>query len=331
MRQEERHQVMKRRFTSHVHVNSINVTRTVRSRLAALTLSGVPQWTMVAFDNFENAKSLKTRGWSSDAVSSCGSSKDKFLGGYCKFSDKKVTKTYNKLPIHTALRLTARLHFLDKWEGQYMYVMVNDKIVWMQNHRHCSSIFASSCKGINVCGDDNYSDRLSLLVDVTVRHDNTHLHPNPLPLEARLLAFQKQLEGERVAFVNHKNKKKVPGKKMRFSEQEFEESEDEAGVQGDLMEVEAHAHTHADAEEEEQEEDQEEDGPVSPTAFKPKSKPKKGAKIDYKDTDTVTITFGAGAMLGVDPCVASWGIDDVTLFSINQSNTTSKIPPKPHI
>jgi len=283
----------------------------------------------VAHDHF-SSKHQKRRGWSDERRSKCGAaSNDWFLGGYCNFADHKVTKTFHRLPVHTHLRLTARFHFFDKWEGQYAYAMVNDQVVWVQNHRHGSSIFASGCKGIDVCGDSSYSDRLSTGIDITVKHDNRKRHPRLASIELRALGLEHDpapaaAKALRAAKAKAKAKAKANGNTNGATDSaplmvakpsltsdpaatnrfvDIEGDDDGKALAGEPLPVKGKGKGHGKGH----------------GKGKSKSSDLTFAIPHFNNTDAVTITFGAVMPLG-DPCIASWGVDDVQLYAMVQQN-----------
>lgn len=143
-----------------------------------LTLQNTLQWKLVHLDDFNT----HANGWVvsnngsltatsvSDQRSNCGASLDFHLGGYCTFAGTEVSRVVQNLPRHTSLRLTARVHLLDHWQGEYAYAKVDGKDVWMQSHFHCPKPFASFCRGVDACGDNKFADKMSQLVQVTLPH-----------------------------------------------------------------------------------------------------------------------------------------------------------------
>eukprot|EP01069_Polyplicarium_translucidae_P004209 Polyplicarium_translucidae@DN2525_c0_g2_i1.p1 len=95
-----------------------------------------PSWALWAIDTFELDAPL----WDSADISSCGLSGDAFLGGHCKFGGKTVTRRHTLLPAHERLKVTARLHFLDEWEGESLFIRVDGSLVWAQSHHWCREI-----------------------------------------------------------------------------------------------------------------------------------------------------------------------------------------------
>lgn len=142
-----------------------------KPQLKFITTKGKEQYTqsqfvLVAADDFEET----TVGWSKKDRSVCGSSPDFFLGGPCKFADTQSSKTYENLPPHKMIRITARYHFFDRWEGEYGIMKVDGRTVWSEAHHHCAKTFHELCKGISVCGDDNTADQLSTHISITIPH-----------------------------------------------------------------------------------------------------------------------------------------------------------------
>lgn len=75
-------------------------------------------------------------------ISECSSLKhtysDYFLGSYAKMD---TTKTFT-LPAHTHVRVQARVHFIDNWQGESVYLKVGDNLVWTQSHFWCDQVRA---------------------------------------------------------------------------------------------------------------------------------------------------------------------------------------------
>ncbi len=148
-----------------------------------LTLSNAQQWALVHHDDF----STNAEGWfiSKDGVFSnenvndkrqgCNGNPDLHLGGYCAFSGIEVSKTFNNLPAHSFVQITARVHFFDYWRGEYAFAKVNNNVVWQQSHAFCSKPFVQFCKGVDSCGDNKYSDKLSQLVKIAIPHTGSSI------------------------------------------------------------------------------------------------------------------------------------------------------------
>lgn len=77
-------------------------------------VDGVRQWRMLSHEDFSNGAD----GWApATATSACGS-KDQLLGGHCNLGRGEVSKRFEGLPAHTQIKLVARVHFLDSWNGE---------------------------------------------------------------------------------------------------------------------------------------------------------------------------------------------------------------------
>lgn len=113
--------------------------------------------------------------WNSKSIQSCSrDSRDHFLGGFCKqaFGGLNTTVT---LPDHVMIRVRARVHIFDSWAGDTLYLKVHDDILWTHHHKTCDRIFGSHCSGINLCGREDFSDELGVLVDVVFAHSGSEL------------------------------------------------------------------------------------------------------------------------------------------------------------
>ena len=103
----------------------------------------------------------------------------------------EMRKVYLKLPTHTHLRMTAKYHFIDAWEGEAAYAKVAGSYVWTEHHRAEKADKAETAgkaaaggdgasavvremkemKGISLCGDDAVAERrFNVPIDVTVPH-----------------------------------------------------------------------------------------------------------------------------------------------------------------
>jgi len=144
-----------------------------------LVLNGHPFWTLIAHEDFETPLPQLTEemkedifNWNDTRTDHCGNIHDTFLGGYCNFAGDLVSKAY-MLPQHSYVHLTARYHFIDRWLGESAYMLVDGVTVWTKSHMHCKKVYLEYCRGLNICGDEKYSDTLSHLVDITIPHNNS--------------------------------------------------------------------------------------------------------------------------------------------------------------
>ena len=69
------------------------------------------------------------------------------LGGHCQTAGTTVRRRFDNLPQHTHLRLQARYHFIDSWEGETAFLQIDGKTAWMD-----SADSRSGPPGINVAG-----------------------------------------------------------------------------------------------------------------------------------------------------------------------------------
>ena len=105
----------------------------------------------------------------------------------------QASKEYKISQQHQFVRIEARVHYFDKWQGELLVLEADGQPVWTGAHHYCPSkcileswlrlaqadhcrslhteIFASySCHGVSVCGDDAVSDLLSRHVEVLIPH-----------------------------------------------------------------------------------------------------------------------------------------------------------------
>jgi len=119
----------------------------------------VRQWAMIHHDDFEE----EAKGWSTHEVSTCDGV-DHHLGGHCKEVGGEVTKTFKGLSEHTHIRIQARYHFLDSWEGETAYAKIENRVVWTDTNDMRGLDFPS------FCGGEHPDGKFSVPIDVTMRH-----------------------------------------------------------------------------------------------------------------------------------------------------------------
>ncbi|KAL4510423.1 hypothetical protein ABPG72_020885 [Tetrahymena utriculariae] len=110
------------------------------------------QWKLFAFDDFQYDK----KGWSEQAISSCGSSENIFLGGHCNFGGIIVTKEYTDLPPNSFVNVKFNIHFFDDWTGELAFAQINGVTMWQQSYAWCNKLLVQQCKnqGISACGKE---------------------------------------------------------------------------------------------------------------------------------------------------------------------------------
>lgn len=136
------------------------------------SVNSVPQWTLWDLDTFDTPESAM---WSPNDRGFCSSPDDHFLGGHCRFAATTTQRTYS-LPAHTRVRVSARVHFIDKWEGDSVSLLVHGKPVWSESHNWCPCFLKWMCEkyGVDSCGRDT-PDRLSVKVEAAFPHSGPTL------------------------------------------------------------------------------------------------------------------------------------------------------------
>lgn len=98
-------------------------------------------------------------------LSHCGDG-NMFLGGHCNAGGGHVLRRTWDVAPHSEVRIVARVHLIDSWEGEIAWMKVDGYYVWTTTGR--SSIDASH---ISMCGDEKMNDaQMSTLVDVVIPH-----------------------------------------------------------------------------------------------------------------------------------------------------------------
>ena len=124
-------------------------------------------------DGLDGWKALLLRGSDIGATeATVGKSKcvgNHFLGGHCKTSSHSLFKTFNNLPEHTEIRVKARFHFIDQWNGENAYLKVDGGYAWLASHK------SSSNKGINMCGNSVKESKFGVPIDIMETHSSTKL------------------------------------------------------------------------------------------------------------------------------------------------------------
>jgi len=137
-----------------------------------LAVQGTPQWSLWDLDTFDTPDSAM---WSPNDRGFCGSPEDKFLGGHCKFAATTAQRMYS-LPAHTRVRVRARVHFIDKWEGESLSLLAHGQPVWSEAHNWCPCFLKWMCEkyGMDTCGRDT-PDRLSVKAEAVFAHSGPNL------------------------------------------------------------------------------------------------------------------------------------------------------------
>merc|ERR1712059_66974 len=145
----------------------------------SVRVGGVQQWTMIDLDTFDAvgtpqgslADVTASTPWSLNDRSFCSTPHDQFLGGHCFFGASTTSRTYSGMPEHTRVRIRARVHFIDNWQGESVTLSANGKPVWSQAHSWCTGFLKQMCvkHGVDTCGKST-PDRLSVRVEAAFQH-----------------------------------------------------------------------------------------------------------------------------------------------------------------
>ena len=147
-----------------------------------VSVGGVEQWRMVVEESFPRGgvtKWLDGDNMPITEASTCArnidETSDYFLGA---FGHASVTKNFTNIPSHTSVRITGRVHFLDMWVGDLFFMKAAGGVVrWSKAHWFCTSTPEKSCQpgaissgALDVCLDPNFSDTMSVPIDVEFEH-----------------------------------------------------------------------------------------------------------------------------------------------------------------
>mmetsp|Transcript_125700 Transcript_125700/g.268209 ORF Transcript_125700/g.268209 Transcript_125700/m.268209 type:complete len:279 (-) Transcript_125700:46-882(-) len=138
---------------------------------ASPSVGGVRQWALWELETFDTE--ADSGQWSLNDHGFCGAPTDQFLGGHCRFAAATTTRRYSDLPAHSKVRVRARIHFIDDWQGDSVMMQVNGQTVWAQAHEWCPSFLKWMCTkyGVDTCGRGT-PDRLSVGAEATLEHSS---------------------------------------------------------------------------------------------------------------------------------------------------------------
>lgn len=95
------------------------------------------------------------------------------LGGFGNLAGGEITKTFENLPKHNKLRITANFHFIDAWQGQYGFMRADvgtdpDELVYIWTEAHD---YSKGKNGINICGSELAPEnKFSIPIDIILPH-----------------------------------------------------------------------------------------------------------------------------------------------------------------
>jgi hypothetical protein len=131
----------------------------------------VKQWQLAEHDDFEDKELIK--GWSSTDTSDTDGlifAANTYLGGHCKTSVKSLSKVFYGLPEHNHIKIQAKYHMLDQWNGEFGYLKANNDIVWSQSGKTPSHKSA-----FNFGGSEVADPKYNALIDVTIPHSENSI------------------------------------------------------------------------------------------------------------------------------------------------------------
>jgi len=130
-----------------------------------LVVGGISQWRLVRSDIFTD-KTLKTE-WKYETYLQCP-----LIAMIATTRKAPITYTYENLPPHTQVRISATVHIIDDWQGETAYLKLNDEYVWTSSHGH-----ETKGHSINICGSPLYEETsFSLPIDVAIWNTEKNLH-----------------------------------------------------------------------------------------------------------------------------------------------------------
>ena len=117
------------------------------------------------------ATGLQTVAQNASLLSHCGDG-NLFLGGHCRAGgDHELFKRWESLPPHTELRLTARVHFIDSWDGEAAFMSVDGHTVWTSAKAARQRPADAASPHLSVCGDHGVADAvIGKKIDIVVPH-----------------------------------------------------------------------------------------------------------------------------------------------------------------
>ena len=128
------------------------------------------QWALVAADDFETGEQQdwlhpEVAGQPASFVQLSEGVGGSYLGGHCETAGTTVRRRFDNLPDHSHLRVQARYHFIDSWEGETAFLQIDGKMAWMD-----TADSRDAPPGINVAGGPHPERRWGVPVDVVLPH-----------------------------------------------------------------------------------------------------------------------------------------------------------------
>lgn len=134
----------------------------------------VPQWRLVRHEafsgtsdhGFEHNHNGNVTTGAGSMLTHCAD-KNLFLGGHCSpvGGGGEASRVFGSIPTHTMIRITARFHFIDSWDGESAYTKIDGEYVWVDSH-----VSNGSSDGLSICGGPHPDTKMGTLVDVSLPH-----------------------------------------------------------------------------------------------------------------------------------------------------------------
>ena len=140
-------------------------------------------WRRILYDTFdhdENDWVIKDKKENDDentvrnketSLSHCGDH-NLFLGGYCNAGGNHVMQKSVEISStpHTEVRIVAKVHLIDSWENEMVWMSIDDHIVWTTTGAAVGNI-------MSICGNPSHNEAsLGITVDVTVPHTKKYVN-----------------------------------------------------------------------------------------------------------------------------------------------------------
>eukprot|EP00299_Pterocystis_sp_00344_P004586 c15848_g1_i1.p1 GENE.c15848_g1_i1~~c15848_g1_i1.p1 ORF type:complete len:386 (-),score=89.84 c15848_g1_i1:33-1190(-) len=149
-------------------IDADSVTASGDLKASFLEIDGVRQWSLSSLEDFEETG---TDGWSHGEMTECAGRR--ILGGHCvEKAIPDLSKTFENLPPHTQVRITAKYYFIDSWDGESGYLRADGNTIWLDTYNHSSGELTH---GINLCGNSTPERKFGTPIDVTMPHTGSSL------------------------------------------------------------------------------------------------------------------------------------------------------------
>jgi len=144
-------------------IDADSVTASGELKSSFLEIDGVRQWGLVSLEDFEE---VGVAGWNHGEVTECAGRH--ILGGHCvEKAVPELTKTFENLPPHTQIRVTAKYYFIDSWDGESGFLKADGRTVWLDTYNHADGDLKH---GINLCGNATPERKFGTPIDVMIPH-----------------------------------------------------------------------------------------------------------------------------------------------------------------